>query len=51
MKDVRHSLVHVHMTYRIHLKVDLARMVQGLLEALVMTMIAVRIAAAMIIWR
>lgn len=50
MKDVRHSLVHVHMTYTIHLKVDLARMVQGLLKALVMTMIAVRIAAAMIVW-
>ena len=39
------------MTYPIHLKVDLAGMVQGLLEALVMTMIAVRVAAAMIIWR
>ena len=35
------------MTYLIHLKVDLARMMQGLLKALVVAIIAV---VAMIIW-
>ena len=38
------------MTYLIHLKVDLARVMQGLLKALVVTIIAVGIAAAMVIW-
>ena len=35
------------MTYLIHLKVDLARVMQGLLKALVVTIIAV---VAMVIW-
>ena len=50
MKDLRHSLKHVHVTNLIHLKVDFARVMKRLLEALMVTKIAVRIATTMIVW-